>query len=118
MKQFHYVFLVFVMLNALVARADDHLASNTLYIENKGQWTSPVLFKAPIASGNLYLEENTFTYVYYHSGDLDKAHDQEKAGNKMKVRCHAYKVHLSGAAKPVVTGQQSNPERYNYFLGN
>ena len=44
------------------------------YIENKGQWSNNILYKANIPEGVVYLENNLFTYCFYDSRKLAEMH--------------------------------------------
>ena len=44
------------------------------YIENKGQWNNNILYKANIPEGEVYLENNLFTYSFYDSKKLEDIH--------------------------------------------
>jgi len=123
MKRFLFI-LAFLYFSALHGATPT--APNLTFIENKGQWPGAVLYKTDIPGGRLFLEKNTFTYVYYNIKDLQKAHPEHEHGAKDHepnpdelIRCHSLKVHAIGASSNVtVLGDRIRPEYYNYFIGN
>jgi gliding motility-associated-like protein len=87
------------------------------FIENKGQWAEPVLFRMDQGSASMFLEKNGFTYALYggqacHGPACGHQHHGSGQGHAIKVRFEG----SSPEAKAVGTG--SGPERYNYYLGN
>lgn len=100
--------------------ADGHIK----YIKNEGQWNSHILFKAPIQSGELYLENNRLTYSFY---DAEKSHELHHLKhentdfdpNDYFIEGHAFNVEFVGANNtPSINGNQKLTEYYNYFIGN
>jgi hypothetical protein len=98
---------------------------NTQYqfIQNKGQFHPNALYQVQIPNGELYLENNTFTYHFYdapyrHHGPHGD-HQEDLAHNEDPIiYLHAYKVTFDGANTQEVTNAQKAPNYYNYYLGN
>ena len=51
------------------------------YVENVGQWPDQVNYKANLYNGNVYLEDNCFTFVFHSKEDLDHHHDHTIEGH-------------------------------------
>lgn len=92
------------------------------FIENKQQFPEPVLFKASLPGGAVFLRSDGFTYNYYNEKDLERIHDhmhENKEVEKENVNFHAYQVSFIGAHKnPEVTTAHKQTYYHNYFLGN
>ncbi|XOV66328.1 MAG: PKD domain-containing protein [Fluviicola sp.] len=96
------------------------------FVENLGQFPDQVNFKANLYNGNVYLEDNCFTFVFHNKEDLDHHHDDvvgmEGAHHHEDaefVRSHAFKTHFVGANTGLLTSQDiQRAGFYNYFIGN
>ena len=49
--------------------------SQNTFIENKGQLPVNVFCKAHLPSGDLYIEEGKFSYVFYNQNQIKEAHN-------------------------------------------
>ncbi|MCX6291840.1 MAG: PKD domain-containing protein [Bacteroidetes bacterium] len=92
--------------------------SNVHFIENKKQWENFIRYEADFKGGKLFLEDNRFTYLFYHPDDIQAIHPhQGKATDK--IRLHAIRVHPSGG-NPHPEIRADDPANYfnNYFIGS
>lgn len=94
------------------------------FTENKGQWDDNVLYKARIPAGNLYLEDNKLTYLFYNEDDMHKI-DEIHHGTipnptyaDSLINLHAFQVEFLNAQKPTLTSKDPLKNYDNYFLGN
>ncbi len=94
------------------------------FIENKGQWEYPVLYKAEVQQGVVFLENNTFTFVVFQKASHKKhsapeTTDPHGHGTLNTQKAHAYKMKFLGEPKNnIIQGENPYPDYYNYFLGN
>lgn len=96
------------------------------FVENQGQFPDHVNFKANLYNGNVYLEDNCFTFVFHNREDLNHQHDHTIGMNEEEhheepefVRSHAFKTHFLGSNKGLTTSQDmQRAGMYNYFIGN
>lgn len=94
------------------------------FIENKGQWTSEVVYKAEVPNGALFLTHNGFVYNFVSATDWDNGHAISHNGNVadpdvVKVHHHAFKVRFSGAnAISHFRSESKRQEYHNYFINN
>lgn len=95
------------------------------YIENKGQWESNILFKSFVPSGELYLENDRLSYVFYDQQKQRELHHQQcthneamHACNDQKIDAHAFSVHFINGQMAVTKGQHKQVHYHNYFIGN
>lgn len=105
-----------------------YLQAQVEFIENKGQWPSPVNYRGDFNTGSFFLEDGGFTvllhqpdevkkmYAYFH-GELS---EKEQAPNILySLHSFAYKMKLSGARKNVKSLPEKPLDSYNnYFIGN
>lgn len=92
--------------------------SNILFEENKNQWPSQVKFQADIPGGKIFLEKNTFTFLYQENIDWHGKYRNESAG-PVRVKRHSYKVNFENTqAHAVVSGNNRQEGHRNYYLGN
>ncbi len=64
-------------------------------IENKGQWTSEVRFKADLPGGVMFMTDKGFVYNYVSQEDMGTLHELSEHGRAISghnVHLHAYKV--------------------------
>lgn len=86
------------------------------FTENLGQWEKNILFKADIPIGNLFIENNTLTYLFV---DKEATHRKQHGEQVDKVRFHSVKVHFKGAnPNPKVLKDLKSLEYYNFFIGD
>lgn len=98
-------------------------SGNLDYVENLGQWPDQVNYKANLYNGNVYLEDNCFTFVFHNKEDLDHHHDHAIGDHHHEdaefVRSHAFKTHFLGSNSDLTTShEEQRAGLYNYFLGN
>jgi gliding motility-associated-like protein len=85
---------------------------------NRGQWHSNIQFKIAIPGGDMFLEQNGFTYNYNNLGEIyDHAHGN--SAEEKKYKGHAVKTHFIGSKTDIVFNE-SNPSTHyeNYIIGN
>ncbi|MFN8284575.1 MAG: gliding motility-associated C-terminal domain-containing protein [Chitinophagales bacterium] len=88
------------------------------FVQNKGQWETPVLYKADLKGGWVFLEKDELTYLFYDNSTIKHAH--EKKGNSSPIfKGHVYKVKWLNA-NPNSTITESEQQEYynNYFIGS
>ncbi|TAH25109.1 MAG: PKD domain-containing protein [Cytophagales bacterium] len=91
-----------------------------LFIENKGQWKSEILFRANIGHGDLFLEKNRMVYFLKDNSIFDH-HSLVKGlpSDKIKQNAHIFKVDFVGAnTNSTMETEHPAPCTYNYFRGN
>lgn len=90
------------------------------FVENRGQWNGPFLYKAITANADIYLEKNGFTFMLGAHDNSMKIHELKEGRLKspQTLKFHAYKVIFEGALQSEVTGAKPQQHYYNYFLGN
>lgn len=112
--------LIFFAFGNLFALAQH---SGVRFVENKGQWEQPVLFKAGIPGGSCYLENDRFTFNFLDSEQLFRRH-QAHSGEPVEtpledfIRGHAYQVIFKNSQLPVLQTRNPSPDYFNYFLGS
>lgn len=90
------------------------------FIENKGQWESPILFKAKFSGGNLWVQQNKFVFHLQDFSNLHKNHVEPVSEEKDTSLPQAI-VHLNFIGSNSVSQiEKINPTKsyYNYFMGN
>jgi gliding motility-associated-like protein len=116
------IFILFLLPFFSIGQSTDN---NVKYIENKGQWEENILYKANIPEGEVYLEDNKFTYNFLDFKTIDSLHhlshdknEEDFLGNAI-ISSFSYKVQFLGANKNA-TKSSSNKlkEYYNYYIGN
>ncbi|HEX8507392.1 MAG TPA: PKD domain-containing protein, partial [Hymenobacter sp.] len=102
-----------LLLTTSVARAAAPV-TQVPFVPNNGQWTKQVKFAVNLPNGQLFLENNCFTY----SVVSPSAHGPEKENNRIPVAAHAFRVTMVGAAAvPALSGEERQAAFHNYFLG-
>jgi gliding motility-associated-like protein len=90
------------------------------FTKNKGQWDSPILYRGKFKGGNVFLEGNAFTYVFYPKDGLNSVHHQlnKPDGFDSSLTFHAVKMEFTGAnANAQKLELDSNHFYENYFIG-
>ncbi len=87
------------------------------FIENKGQWSEPFLYKADLGTGSLFIEQKSFTYNLYNSEEIHQNHFTTNL-HPTNIKYHAFKVNFVNALNAKISPTDKYPEYYNYILGN
>ncbi|MBL0913718.1 MAG: gliding motility-associated C-terminal domain-containing protein [Bacteroidia bacterium] len=113
--------LAFLPLFVMSARAHD---GHTTYpfIQNKGQWVAPVLYKADLPGGNMWIEPQGISYGFFDHAKLVAIHDHfeghEGVARTPEIRAHALRIRLLGSDPLAEYTQEHASVSYNnYFLG-
>jgi len=113
------------------------------FVENKGQWEKPVLFKGDLSNGAFFLRKTGFSVVQHNPADLaaiaQEVHGKEAAKENTPVfekkadpsnpsggpalpgivRSHAYEMNFVNAnPSPELLADKEQDTYNNYFLGN
>jgi gliding motility-associated-like protein len=114
--------------NAFAHKKDSLRSGNFSFIENKGQWSQAVLFKAELEGGAIFLEKNRFTLTFGDSEAIRKLNsfkyktEEEKKQKGLpdkNVTFHAYRMNFKGCnSNPKISSTNPKPEYNNYFIGN
>jgi len=87
------------------------------FIENKGQWEKPILFRAYVNAGEVYLENDGIRFLFYDGEKVKDFHQNEALDSTLD--CHALKLKLVGAQKPkAIEKEIESYTNYNYFLSD
>ncbi|MBK8658205.1 MAG: hypothetical protein IPN22_04860 [Bacteroidetes bacterium] len=99
--------------------------TNLVFRENKGQWEKQVLYKSEVKSGAVFFEPNQITFNLYDARDVQRIKgDHHKLEGftpaiDYTLHFHAFRMKFAGAhPAPSVTGSETIPEYFNYFIGN
>lgn len=89
------------------------------YVKNNGQWETPVLFKADLHGGWVFLEKNALTYKFLENTHLHAAKDKKTGENNSVIKGHVYKIKwLNANIDSKVSESDQQPYYNNYFIGN
>ncbi|MFC5411967.1 PKD domain-containing protein [Larkinella bovis] len=131
MRRTFTVFFFFLLVNLPgFVFADAPAGSAVRFVQNKGQWSPEVLFRAELPGGFLFLKQQSLHYVFYDSEALDQLHagrnNQAAARTappsertEPMVRAHGVEMQLQNSL-PTAAVESKNrvSEHLNYFLGN
>jgi len=90
------------------------------FIENKGQWEKPILFKTHFSAGNLWVQQRKFVFHLQDYSNMQKNHGNLNATG-LEAAIRQTVVHLNfGGANEVsqIEKHHETASYYNYFLGN
>lgn len=119
MRQGYYLFLLFCCF-PFISHADPDYSSIE-FVENKGQWKEPFLFRSRTPNCDIYLESDGFTFTVGDPLNNHKIHEYKhgEMATPAILNFHAYKIIFDGATRPeAVSGNKPQQHYYNYFLGN
>jgi gliding motility-associated-like protein len=91
----------------------------TDFIENKGQWSSWIKYKAQTMGGEVHLEKDGFRYILCDPLNVLRIDSLHTGALTIKpvMRFHVYKMTFEGAIEPAIIGERQQKNYYNYFLG-
>jgi gliding motility-associated-like protein len=119
--RFFIAFLFLTVLTPNFAQETSHNHSiQHAFIENKGQWEKPILFKTHFSAGNLWVQQRKFVFHLQDYSNMQKNHgNPNDSGLEASMRQTV--VHLNFSGSNEVTQIEKHHETtsyYNYFLGN
>jgi len=116
MKGFFKYIALILFLSSKLAFAGGEIK----FIQNKGQWKAPFLFKASLPGGALFVEKSAFTYNFYNANIYHFHHlDDIQTDLKKALKFHAFKINFVGSNSNVnINSNNESKSYYNYFLGN
>ncbi len=95
-----------------------------IFIENKGQWHSDILFKANIPGGFLFVKNSGLEYIFYDTKHLGEMHFSGAKSEKIKreidsVELQRVSLVLNNSNK-LARAEVANPvsQKFNYYYGN
>lgn len=120
-----------LVLTLLIALAFGHLAArkpaDTLsvgkweFVQNLGQWPTPVRFSARMNAGAIFFSDNYFIVTQLHPEQLNAFHEAKHEGKpfpQSHIDAAAYRVSfLNGLQTPTVIGKKPYDYYYNYYKG-
>lgn len=109
------ILLFFVLVN-LSSFGKNNIIPELDYVKNEGQWETPVLYKADLHGGWVFLEKNALTFKFLEDAHL---HPATKNNPQKIVKGHVYKIKWLNANPDVkVSETEKQPYYNNYFIGN
>ena len=123
MKGFLLAALMTLVFFAVIAQSKQ--SSSLRFTENKNQWPVNIQYRADLPGGKLFLENNSFTYVFYDTKKLARMHNHEHVQNTDNIesggsliKLHAFKVSfLNSNLHPPIHHDNRTGELRNYFIG-
>src|SRR5688572_16589014 len=119
--RFLLTLLLFLNTGSLLSQQVEHdHALHSSFIENKGQWQKPILFKAKFSGGNLWIQQNKFVFHLQDFSNLHQNHvSPERADSKTSIPQTVVHLNFKGSNQ-VDQIEKINPTKsyYNYFMGN
>ena len=123
MRRLFFFILILLALGTLRAHrpADTLSAGRWEFVQNLGQWESPVLFKASMHGGALFFEHSSFLVAQLDPNQLDAIHEAKHSGKPCPsslIDAAAYRVMFLDASNELkVNGIQPYDHYYNYYIG-
>lgn len=115
MKQVLFILSCFY---TFVLTSHDH-GGNEVFVENKGQWHSNIKYSKTLPSGNLYFENDGFTYFFFDKSYIHELHHNKAAVQPDSIAAHLVKTKFLGI-NPQANLVAYHPSSFyfNYFQGN
>jgi gliding motility-associated-like protein len=102
-----------------------------MFVQNKGQWDSDILFRADLPGGFLFLKNKSLIYVFYDAANVAARHGKKKGATLVRdnlkspplpsssVSAHGMEVIFENAndAIPISTRRPVETS-FNFFFGN
>jgi gliding motility-associated-like protein len=93
-----------------------HAQAWVKFLENKGQYPDNVNFAASIPNGRLFVENQSFTYLFYNGQQL---HEHHHFNTHDYLDAHVVRVSFLDARLDCIPGKENPyPEIYNYYCGS
>ena len=113
------IFLFIFTATSLSGLGKNTIAPNIDYVKNNGQWETPVLYKADLHGGWVFLEKNAFTFKFIEDTHLHPAIGKHAAEKNTIIKGHAYKINwLNANSDTKITETDQESYYNNYFIGS
>lgn len=121
-KLFFAVCLMTSFFSTQKAQACGNTPSKQLtFIENKGQWNDPSLFRTELQAGKLFVEPTRLTYLLINPLDIEEMHRRKHdLGDPLNTQMdmHAFRINFAEAnEQPILTPSCKHSSYNNYFIG-
>lgn len=124
MQKHFFLILIYLIIPFVIVADGLEIQDNSRFIENKGQWESNIRYKLPLTVGDVFLEDNLFTFSLYDPSYFEKLHHASHGEivdmNELSIlNRHAYQMKFVNA-NPEVTHSGFNKYQHysNYYIGN
>jgi gliding motility-associated-like protein len=121
MKKLLNLLLLLITITPVSAQELEHDHSLLhAFVENKGQWPEPVLFKTKFHGGNLWVQQQKFLFHLQDFSRLQELH-RKPQDSEEEIRYQQMLVHLNfPTANRVTQIEKTNKTEayYNFFIGN
>ena len=105
----------------LTFASEVYAQSSAEFIENKGQWDAPFVFKTTNAQNEIFLTKTGYTVLLSDIGNSEKIDEKHhgKSNDTKVLKYHAYNIEFLNANPEVkFTQEKKQTHYYNYYLGN
>ncbi|MCW5900745.1 MAG: PKD domain-containing protein [Flavobacteriales bacterium] len=100
---------------------EDVIAGQGAFLENRGQWDDPSLFRAAHGDLHVFMERDAITLSWVSAGGPDGHAGCPKQGaipSPSHVKGHAWRMRFQGASPDVlVAGERPGQARYHFIKG-
>ena len=126
LRKFNLVSAFFLLINIIVSANTDK-ESDFNFIENKGQLNQVVKYHTKLHVGDIFFENNAFTFDLFSEKDLDRLHDirhdkkmrEEYGKTPVILRKSAYRMNfINSNTNAIVSADIKKEGVSNYLLGN
>jgi gliding motility-associated-like protein len=84
---------------------------------NHGQWEDLINYKVNIVGGDMFIENQGFTYLFDNRSEFHEHHHEKSDHNELTYRSHVIKTHFLGSNKITKKTEANFAEfYYNYFI--
>lgn len=112
-----YLLHIFLLINSLTFGQEDYV----WMIPNDGQWEDVIKYRINLSGGEMYIEDQGFTYRFDNRSDVYGHHHKQVDKNQQHeniYRYHAIKTSFLGSnVATTKTSEMPSSFYYNYFLG-
>lgn len=86
---------------------------------NRGQWHENIRYKVELNCGDMYLENQGFTYAFNNAGEVSHRGHEGKGNEPFQIEGYAVRSVFIGSNASAAKEENDLSESYrNYFLGN
>lgn len=86
---------------------------------NRGQWHENIRYKVELNCGDMYLENQGFTYAFNNAGEVSHRGHEGKGSEPFQIEGYAIRSVFIGSNASAAKEEMDLSESYrNYFLGN
>ncbi len=108
--------IIFLLIVLNVFNQNNEANSFIEYVHNKGQWERNILYRGNFKGGQIFLESDGFTFLFFPAEGVHKTHRNQENDS---LNFHCIRMEFLNTTNSVqIQPEEKSSYYHNYYLGN